>query len=96
MKDFVHIDNRSNKEYVATQLEDVKKLLDLMSIDEVGLDDNELNLPEKIMESHDRIDFHGFDSLYKKILDIEYQLLCSTVRIEVWYSFDYFKLKYEQ
>jgi hypothetical protein len=43
-----------------------------MKINEAGLDeDSDVNQLEQIVESHDRVEFHGFESLYKQILDIE-------------------------
>jgi len=72
LEEFVHIDDESNEEYAAAMLEDVKKLLESMKINEARLDeDSDINQPEQIVESKDRVKFHGFESLYKQILDIE-------------------------
>ncbi len=72
LEEFVHIDDESNEEYAATVLEDVEELLESMKINEAGLDeDNNVNQLEQIVESQDRVEFHGFESLYKQILDIE-------------------------
>jgi hypothetical protein len=66
LEEFVHIDDESNEEYVAVVLEDVEELLESMKINEAGLDENSnVNQPEQIVESHDRVEFHGFESLYK-------------------------------
>ncbi len=63
---------KSNEEYAATVLEDVEELLELMKINEARLDeDSNVNKPEQIVESQDRVEFHGFESLYKQIFDIE-------------------------
>jgi len=84
LEEFVHIDDKSNEEYAVAVLEDVEELLELMKINEAGLDeDSDVNQPEQIIESQDRIEFHGFESLYKQILDIEDQLLCSNVQTKV-------------
>jgi hypothetical protein len=61
-------------------LEDIEELLESMKINEAELDeDSNVNQPEQIVESQDRFEFHGFEFLYKQILDIEDQLLCSNV-----------------
>ncbi len=66
LEEFVHIDDESNEEYAATVLEDVEELLESMKINEVGLDENsDVNQPEQIVESQDKVEFHGFESLYK-------------------------------
>ncbi len=66
LEEFVHIDDESNEEYAVAVLEDVEELLESMKINETGLDeDSNVNQPEQIVESQDRIEFHGFESLYK-------------------------------
>lgn len=35
-----------------------------------------MNLHYDIVESKGRVEFYGFETLYKHILDIEYQLIC--------------------
>ncbi len=66
LEEFVHIDDESNEEYVVAVLEDVEELLELMKINEAGLDeDSDVNQAEQIVESQDRVEFHGFESLYK-------------------------------
>jgi division protein CdvB (Snf7/Vps24/ESCRT-III family) len=65
LEEFVHIDDESNEKYVAAVLKDVKELLESMKINEAGLDeDSDVNQPEQIVESQDRVEFHGFDSRY--------------------------------
>lgn len=47
LEKYVHIDNKVNEKYVAAVLENVKELLDLMNINETGVDeDNDVNLPK--------------------------------------------------
>ncbi len=47
-------------------LEDVEELLELMKMNEARLDENsDVNQPEQIVESQDRVEFNGFESLYK-------------------------------
>jgi hypothetical protein len=78
-------------------LEDIEELLESMKINEVGLDeDSDVNQPEQIVESQDKVEFHGFESLYKQILDIEDQLLYSNVQIEVEEAFDDLKKSFEE
>jgi len=97
LEEFVHIDDESNEEYAAAVLEDVEELLESMKINEAGLDeDSDVNQPEQIVESQDRVEFHGFESLYKQILDIEDQLLCSNVQIEAEKTFDDLKKSFEE
>jgi len=97
LEKFVHIDDESNEEYVAAVLEDVEELLELMKINEARFDeDNDVNQPEQIVKSQDRVEFHGFESLYKQILDIEDQLLCSNVQTEAEEAFDDLKKLFEE
>jgi hypothetical protein len=97
LEEFVHIDDESNEEYVATVLEDIEELLESMKINEVGLDENsDVNQPEQIVESQDKVEFHGFESLYKQILDIEDRLLCSNVQTEAEEAFDNLKKSFEE
>jgi len=78
-------------------LEDVEKLLESMKINEARLDeDSDVNQPEQIVESQDRVEFHGFESLYKQILDIEDQLFCSNVQTEAEEAFDDLKKSFEE
>lgn len=45
LEEFIHIDNKRNEEYVVAILENVKELLDSMTINETSLDeDNNINL----------------------------------------------------
>jgi uncharacterized protein YigE (DUF2233 family) len=50
----------------------------------------------RFVESQDRVEFHGFESLYKQILDIEDHLLCSNVQIEAEEAFDDLKKSFEE
>jgi len=96
LEEFVHINDKSNEEYAAVMLEDVEELLESMKINEAGLDEDiDVNQPEQIVESQDRVESHGFESLYKQILDIEDQLLCSNVQTEAEEVFDDLKKSFE-
>jgi hypothetical protein len=97
LEEFVHIDDESNEEYAAVVLEDVEELLESMKINEAGLDeDSDVNQLEQIVESQDRVEFHGFESLYKQILDIDNQLLCSNVQTEAEEAFDDLKKSFKE
>jgi division protein CdvB (Snf7/Vps24/ESCRT-III family) len=97
LEEFVHTHDESNEEYVAAMLEDVKELLESMKINEAGLDeDSDINQLEQIVKSQDRVEFHGFESLYKQILDIKDQLLCSNVQTEAEEAFDDLKKSFEE
>jgi len=97
LEEFVHIDDESNEEYAAAVLEDVEELLESMKINDARFDEaSNVNQPEQIVESQDRVEFHGFESLYKQILEIEDQLLCSNVQTEVEEAFDNLKKSFEE
>jgi hypothetical protein len=97
LEEFVHIDDESNEEYATAMLEDIEELLESMKINEAGFDeDSDVNQPEQIVESHDRVKFHGFESFYKQILDIEDQLLCSNVQTKAEEAFDNLKKSFEE
>jgi len=97
LEEFVHIDDESNEKYATVVLENVKELLESMKINETWLDeDSDVNQLEQIVESQDRVEFHGFESLYKQILNIEDQLLCSNVQTEVEETFDDLKKLFEK
>jgi ketopantoate reductase len=56
LEEFVHIDDESSEEYATAMLEDIEELLELMKINEAGFDeDSDVNQPEQIVESHDRV-----------------------------------------
>jgi hypothetical protein len=68
-----------------------------MKINEARLDeDSDVNQLEQIVESQDRVEFHGFEYLYKQIIDIEDQLLCSNVQTEAKEGFDDLKKSFEE
>jgi len=68
-----------------------------MKINEAGLDeDSDVNQLEQIVETQDRVEFHGFESLYKQIFNIEDQLLCSNVQTEAEETFDGLKKSFKE
>ena len=78
LEEFVHIDDEDNEECATVVLED--ELLETMTIAEITMDiDGDVN-PQKLNVSLENgVIFQGFDSLYKKFLDIKDQLLCPEV-----------------
>jgi hypothetical protein len=73
-------------------LEDVEELLETMKIAEENLDDDN---DDDILTSQmsdlglgNTVVFKGFESLYKQVVDIEDQLLCSEVQEEVEETFN--------
>jgi hypothetical protein len=92
LEKFVHVDDENNEEFAATVLEDVEKLLETMKIVEENLDDDNDDdiLTSQASDSGlgNTIVFKGFKSLYKQVIDIEDQLLCSEVREEAEETLD--------
>ncbi len=72
---FVHVDDENSEEFVATVLEDVEELLEMMKIVEENLDDDNDDeiLTSQALDSGlgNTIVFKGFESLYKQVVDIE-------------------------
>jgi hypothetical protein len=92
LEEFVHVDDENNEEFTAAVLEEVEELLGTMKIAEENLDDDN---DDDILTSQasgsglgNTIVFKGFESLYKQVVDIEDQLLCSEVREEAEETFD--------
>jgi len=92
LEEFVHVDDENNEEFAIAILEDVEELLQTMKIAEENLDDDN---DDDIFTSQasgsglgNTIVFKGFESLYKQVVDIEDQLLCSEVRKEAKETFD--------
>ncbi len=92
LEEFVHVDDENSEEFAVAVLEDVEELLGTMKIAEENLDDDN---DDDILTSQasgsglgNTIEFKGFESLYKQVVDIEDQLLCSEVREEAEETFD--------
>jgi uncharacterized protein YigA (DUF484 family) len=92
LEEFVHVDDENNEKFAAAILEDVKELLGTMKIAKENLDDDN---DDDILTSQtsgsglgNTVEFKGFESLYKQVVDIEDQLLCSEVREEAEETFD--------
>ncbi len=92
LEEFVRVDNENSEEFAAAVLEDVEELLETMKIAEENLDDDN---DDDILTSQasgsglgNTVVFKGFESLYKQVVDIEDQLLCSEVRKEAEETFD--------
>jgi len=99
LEEFVHVDDENNEEFAAAILEDVEELLGTMKIAEENLDDdNDDDILTSQMSGSglgNTVVFKGFESLYKQVVDIEDQLLCSEVREEVEETFDDFRKLFE-
>jgi len=92
LEEFVHVDDENSEEFAAAVLEDVEELLGTMKIAEENLDDDN---DDDIFTSQasgsglgNTVVFKGFESLYKQVIDMEDQLLCSKVREEAEETFD--------
>jgi hypothetical protein len=92
LEEFVHVDNENNEEFATAVLEDVEKILETMKIAKENLDDDNdddiLTFQTSDSGLGNTVVFKGFESLYKQVVDIEDQLLCSEVREEVEETFD--------
>jgi hypothetical protein len=90
--EFVHVDDENNEEFGAAVLEDFEELLEAMKIAEENLDgdnDDDILISQASNSGlGNTVVFKGFKSLYKQIVDIEDQLLCSKVREEAEETFD--------
>ncbi len=92
LEEFVHVDDENSEKFAAVVLENVEELLGTMKIAEENLDnDND----DDILTSQasgsglgNTVVFKGFESLYKQVVDIEDQLLCSEVQEEAKETFD--------
>ena len=92
LEEFLHVDDENSDEFAAAVLEDVDELLETMKITKENLDDDN---DDDILTSQascsglgNTVVFKGFESLYKQVVDIEDQLLCSEVRQEAEETFD--------
>ncbi len=92
LEEFVHVDDENSEEFAIAVLEDVEELLETMKIAEENLDDDNDDdiLTSQVSDSGlgNTVVFKGFESLYKQVVDIEDQLLCSEVQEEVEETFD--------
>ncbi len=92
LEEFVHVDDENSEEFATAVLEDVEELMEMMKIVEENLDDDNDDdiLTSQVSGSGlgNTIVFKGFESLYKQVVDIKDQLLCSEVREEVEETFD--------
>ncbi len=83
LEEFVHVNDENNEKFVVAVLEDVEELLETMKIAEENLDDDnddDILTSQALNSGLGNITvFKGFESLYKQVVDIEDQLLCSEV-----------------
>ena len=64
-------------------VEDIEEVLETMQIEEEPPIDDEIQPMETFVESESAIDFKGFEALHIIVLDVDDQLLCSDVQMEV-------------
>jgi hypothetical protein len=92
LEEFVHVDDENNEKFAGAVLADIEELLETMKIAEKNLDDDNDDdiLTSQASDSGlgNTVVFKGFKSLYKQVVDIEDQLLCSEVREEAEETFD--------
>jgi len=96
LEEFIHIVNEDNEEYATIVLEDVEELLEMMKIVETVMDDDgNVNIQEFNVSLENEVIFQGFDSLYKQVFDIEYQLFSPKVQTQAEETFDDLKKSFE-
>ena len=95
LEDFVHVDDENSEEFAAAVLEDVEEMLETMRVVEEAEPDVGSDSEERNSSMANPVVFHGFDSLYKSVLDIEDQLLCKEVKTEAGESFDDLQKSFE-
>jgi len=99
LENFVHVNDENSEKFAAVVLEDVEEILETMKIVEENLDDDNDDdiLTSQASDSSlgNTVVFKGFDSLYKQVVNIEDQLLCSEVRKEAEETFDDLKKLFE-
>ena len=88
LEDFVHVDDENSEEFAAAILEDVEEMLETMRVVEEAKPDVGSDSEERNSSMANPVVFHGFDLLYKSVLDIEDQLLCKEVKTVAGESFD--------
>ncbi len=92
LEEFVHVDDENSEKFAAAVLEDVEELSETMKIAEENLDDDNdddiLTSQASDLGLGNTVVFKGFKSLYKQVVDIEDQLLCSKVREEAEETFN--------
>jgi hypothetical protein len=99
LKEFVHVDDENSEKFAVVVLEDIEELLETMKIAEENLDDDNdddiLTSQASDLGLGNTIVFKGFESLYKQVVDIEDQLLCSEVEEKAEETFNDFKKLFE-
>ena len=76
-------------------LEDFDEVLETMLIEEEPPIDDEIELIKTFIEDESATNFKGFEALHNIILDIDDQLLCSNVQIEVGHMYDNLRRSFE-
>ncbi len=88
LEEFIHIDDEDNEGYAIAVLEDVEKLLEMMKIAKMAMDDDgDVNIQELNVGLENEVIFQGFNFFYKQVLDIEDHLFYHEVQAEVEETF---------
>jgi len=99
LEEFVHVNDENSEEFTTAVSGDVEELLETIKIAKENLDDDNdddiLTFQASDSGLGNTVVFKGFESLYKQVVDIEDQLLCSKVREEAEETFDDFKKLFE-
>jgi hypothetical protein len=90
--EFVHVDDENNEEFIIVVLENIEELLETIKIAKENLkDDNDDGILTSQASNSglgNTVVFKGFESLYKKVVDIEDYMFYSEVREEVEETFN--------
>ena len=76
-------------------LEDIDEVLETMWIGDKPPNDIEIQPIEVFAEFGSATHFKGFEALHNIVLNIDDQLLCSNVRMEVWQLYDELRWSFE-
>ena len=94
MSGFLNIDDANINEYCVVVLENIDGVLETMRIEEPPIDD-EIQPMQTFVETASATDFTGFETLHNIVLDIDDQLLCSNVQMEVRQMYDELRHSFE-
>ncbi|KAL2653939.1 hypothetical protein R1flu_022067 [Riccia fluitans] len=99
LEEFVQIDDENNEEFAAAVLEDVEQLLQTMKVSEESQEDvnEDENVTSQVTDGElgNSFVFKRFKSLYKQVVDIEDQLICSEVQAEAEETLDDLRKSFE-
>ncbi|KAI6648197.1 hypothetical protein LOD99_12006 [Oopsacas minuta] len=82
LNEFMHVDDENNEEYSQAMLDDVNEVLTTIHTENDDSDDDSDDQSNTSAPIENEVIFHGFEQLYRKILEIEDQLLCTDVQAQ--------------